>query len=77
MLANVKPLSLTIQAIPKKKKKKKVRDCTKLKYYEEILDLSNIEYHIIFLITQIPGQQYHAGDLLETRVHRTWVLFRT
>ena len=38
----------------------------------EVLDFSNIKYHIIFLITQISGQQCHAGDSL-----RTQVLFRT
>ena len=51
LLANVKPLSLTIQAIPtqeKSIKKKKILDCTKLEYYKEILDFSNIKYHIIF-----------------------------
>ena len=37
----------------KKKKKKKVFDCMKLEYYKEVLDFSNIEYYIIFLITQI------------------------
>ena len=75
MLANVKPLNLTIQSIPTKTKsreKKKVLDCTKLEYYKEIFDFNNIEYHIIFLITQIPSQQCHAGDSLGTRV-----LFRT
>ena len=53
----------------KKKKKKRILDCMKLKYYKEVLDFSNIEYHIIFLITQILGQQCHASDSLETRVH--------
>ena len=38
----------------------------------EVLDFSNIKYHIIFLITQIPGQQRHVGDSLGPRV-----LFRT
>ena len=28
----------------------------KLKYYKEVLNFINIEYHIIFLITQILGQ---------------------
>ena len=46
-------------------------------YYKEVLDFSNIEYHIIFLITQILGQQCHVDDSLGTRVHWTWVLFRT
>ena len=41
-------------------------------YYKEVLDFSNIEYHIIFLITQISGQQCHTDDSLGTRV-----LFRT
>ena len=51
LLANIKPLSLTIQAIPietKSKKKKKLLDCTKLEYYKEILVFTYIEYHIIF-----------------------------
>ena len=51
-------------------KKNKALDCTKLEYYKEI-------YHIIFLITQIPGQQCHGGDSLRTWVHWTRVLFRT
>ena len=42
-----------------KKKKNKALDCTKLEYYKET-------YHIIFLITQIPGQQCHGGDSLRT-----------
>ena len=50
----------------KKKKKNKVLDCMKLEYYKEILDFSNIEYHIIFLITKISDQQCHAGNLLGT-----------
>ena len=41
-------------------------------YYKEVLDFSNIEYHIIFLITQILGQQCHAGDSLGTRVLKKW-----
>ena len=54
----------------KKKKKNKVLDCTKLEYYKEIHNFTNIEYHIIFfLITQVPGQQCHASDSLGTRVH--------
>ena len=40
----------------KEKKKKKVFDCMKLEYYKEVLDFSNIEYYIIFLITQISGR---------------------
>ena len=56
----------------KKEKKKKGLDYTKLKYYKEILDFSNIEYHIIFLIIQISSQQCHVGNSLGTRV-----LFRT
>ena len=54
-----------------KKKKNKVLDCMKLEYYKEILDFSNIEYHIIFLITKISDQQCHAGNLLGTWVHWT------
>ena len=49
----------------------------KLEYYKEVLNFSNIEYYIIFLTTQILGQQCHASDSLETRVHWTGVLFRT
>ena len=49
----------------------------KLEYYKEVLDFSNIEYHIIFLITRILGQQCHTGDSLGTQVHWTQVLFRT
>ena len=60
-----------------RKKNGGVLNCMKLEYYKEILNFSNIEYHIIFLIIQIPGQQYHTGDLLKTRVHWTQVLFRT
>ena len=40
----------------KKEKKSKVPNCMKLEYYKEVLDFNNIEYHIIFLITQIPSQ---------------------
>ena len=40
----------------KKKKKIKVLNCLRLEYYKELLDFNNIEYHIIFFITQIPGQ---------------------
>ena len=61
----------------KKKNKNKVLDCRKLEYYKEVLDFSNIEYHIIFLITQIPGQQCHTNDSLGTWVHWTQVLFKT
>ena len=60
-----------------RKKNGGVLNCMKLEYHKEILNFSNIEYHIIFLIIQIPGQQYHTGDLLKTRVHWTQVLFRT
>ena len=60
-----------------RKKNGGVFNCMKLEYYKEILNFSNIEYHIIFLIIQIPGQQYHTGDLLKTQVHWTQVLFRT
>ena len=49
--------------------KKRVLDYMKLEYYKEVLDFINIEYHIIFLITKILGQQCHAGDSLGTRVH--------
>ena len=49
-----------------KEKKKKVLNYMKLEYYKEILDFSNIEYHIIFLITKISDQQCHAGNLLGT-----------
>ena len=31
----------------------------KLEFYKEVLNFSNIEYHIIFLIAQILGQQCH------------------
>ena len=56
-----------------KKRKNKVLDCMKLEYYKEVLNFSNIKYYIIFLTIQIPGQQYHAGDSLGTRVlFRTW-----
>ena len=40
----------------KKKKKKKVFNFNKIEYYKEVLDFRNIEYHITFLITQLPGQ---------------------
>ena len=40
-----------------KKRKNKVLDCMKLEYYKEVLNFSNIKYHIIFLTIQIPGQQ--------------------
>ena len=46
----------------------------KLEYYKEVLDFSNIEYQIFFLITQILGQQCHAGDLLGTRFCKTQIL---
>ena len=38
----------------------------KLEYYKEVLNFSNIEYHIIFLITQIPGRniEYHIIFLI-------------
>ena len=41
----------------------------KLEYYKQVLNFNNIEYHIIFLVTQIPGQQNHVGNSLGTRVH--------
>ena len=40
----------------------------KLEYYKEVLNFSNIEYHIIFLITQISGQQCYTDYSLKTRV---------
>ena len=40
----------------RKEKKNKVLYCMKLEYYKEVLDFSNIEYYIIFLITQISGR---------------------
>ena len=46
----------------KKKNKNEVLDFIKLKYYKEVLDFCNIEYHIVFLIPQIPGQQCHADN---------------
>ena len=39
-----------------KKKKNKLNKFIKLQYGKEILDFRNIEYHITFLITHIPGQ---------------------
>ena len=45
-----------------KKKKNEVLDFIKLKYYKEVLDFCNIEYHIVFLIPQIPGQQCDADN---------------
>ena len=39
-----------------KKNKNKVLNCMKLEYYKKVHDFSNIKYHIIFLITQIPSQ---------------------
>ena len=57
----------------KSRKQKMVLDCMNLEYYKEVLNFNNIEYHIIFLITQISGQQCHAGNSLGTRVlFRTW-----
>ena len=38
-----------------KKKKIKVLDFVKLEYYKEVLNFHNIEYHIVFLIPQIPS----------------------
>ena len=46
----------------KKEKKNKVLDFVKLEYYKEVLDFRNIEYHIVFIIPQIRGQQCHASD---------------
>ena len=48
---------------------KKVPNFINIEYYKKVLDFINIEYRIIFLITQIPGQQCHAGNSLGTRVH--------
>ena len=45
-----------------RKKKNKVLDFVKLEYYKEVLDFCNMEYHITFLLTQIPDQQCHAGE---------------
>ena len=48
-----------IQKKKEKKKKHKVLDFSKIKYFEyykEVLDFRNIEYHITFLTTQIPSQ---------------------
>ena len=50
--------SCTKQKVEKEKEKKKK---TK-KYYKEVLDFHNIEYHITFLIVQISGQQCHSCD---------------
>ena len=44
------------------KKKNKVLDFAKLKYYKEVLNFHNIEYQITFLIAQISVQQCHAGN---------------
>ena len=66
-----------VSSLKKRKKKKKVLDCMKLEYCKEVLNFSNIEYRIIFLITHILGQQCHAGDSLATQVHWIRVLFRT
>ena len=38
-----------------KVEKKKVLDFVKLEYYKEVLNFHNIEYHIVFLIPQIPS----------------------
>ena len=38
----------------KKEKKNKALDFVKPEYYKEVLDFRNIEYHIFFLIPQIP-----------------------
>ena len=45
-----------------KETKKKVLNFTKIENYKEVLDFHNIEYHITFLIIQIPCQLCHAGD---------------
>ena len=34
-------------------------------YYKE-LEFTKLEYHIIFFIVQIPGQQHHGGMKLGT-----------
>ena len=83
LLANVKPLSLTIQAIPTETKSRKMKKEKKKRKtrYSTSLNSSTIKRYLIsvilsttlfFLITQIPSQQCHAGDSLGTRV-----LFRT
>ena len=83
------PFSLTWQ-VPyktksrKRKKKKKKKEKKKTRYSSvgssstiKKLNFSNIEYDIIFLITQISSQQCHVGNSLGTWVHWTQVLFRT
>ena len=83
MLANVKPLNLTIQAIlPETKSRKRERKKEKRKIrYSTVLSLSTIKKYsislissttIFFLVTQVSGQQCHTNDSLRTRV-----LFRT
>ena len=46
----------------KEEKKNKVLKFLKIEYYKKVLDFRNIEYHITFLITQIPCPLCHAGD---------------
>ena len=46
----------------KEEKKNKVLKFLKIEYYKKVLDFRNIEYHITFLIIQIPCQLCHAGD---------------
>ena len=58
----------------KEKEKRRLLNCIKLKYYKEVLDFNIIEYHIIFLITQLPDQRCHTGDSLRTKVPWTRVL---
>ena len=71
MLEEMQEFALNIlhELSKKMARKRKVLDFMKLEYYKEVLHYSNIEYDIIFLITQIPGQQCHVGDSLGTRVH--------
>ena len=50
------------KSVKKKKKKKKQRTrLSKVEYYKKLIDFSNIEFHIIFLITQILGQQWQLA----------------
>ena len=64
------PLSLLLKVLYETKKKKKEKkekqgDFSKIEYYKKVLDFRNIEYHITFLITQIPDQQCHASNSLK------------
>ena len=60
--------NLTVRKVEKGKKEEK-KYGTRFYKARVLLDFSNIEYHIIFLITQILGQQCHTGDSLRTQVH--------